>query len=435
MRRGRVRGALRLSAPLVIALVLASVVTASVAPPPFAAPIGAEPSRSIVRAITRAHIGRNVSLQDPSGRALEAFHAALRRAERGEGQARIAFYGGSHTAGDTMTGRIREILQSRFGDAGHGFVPLVPVVRDHWAWGVRIDAAEGWEVSTVGQKRAFIDRYGIAGVAYTAEEPGAFAAVTSAPWGPSQYASRITLLYDRRPGAGTLDVLLDGRLVESISTSAERPAGAMRAYVVSDGPHRLETRARGDAPVTIYGVLFDRDRPGVVVDNLGLVGAKARHHLFWDEDQWRGFFAVRRPDLVAFAYGNNELDDRHLGVREHEAHLREVLARVRTAAPNASCLLIGPTDRPRRREDGAVESQPLVEEMTAMHRRVAHDSGCAFFDTLAFMGGPGAGVRWLNTDPPLLADDLMHLSRDAYLRWGDVLAAALLERYSSEVRP
>ncbi len=376
-----------------------------------------------------AGFGREVPIEDPSGHALDALHAALRRAARGAGQARLAFYGGSHMAGDTVTGRIRERLQERFGDAGHGFVPIVPVVTDHWAWGVRIDAAEGFEVVQVGRKHASVDRYGLAGVAFTGDEVDAFAAVTSEPWGNSRFASQLTLLYDRRPGGGTFEVELDGRVADVLAASAARPESATRRYYVSDGPHRLEVRLRGDGPVTLYGVVMERDRPGVIVDNLGLVGAKARHHLHWDADQWRGFFVERRPDLVVLAYGNNELDDDHLTLAQHEEHLRAVVRRVREAAPGASCVLIGPTDRPARREDGSIVDQPLVREMTAMHRRVAHDLGCGFFDTLAFMGGLGAGRRWLAHDPPLLRDDLMHLGREAYLRWADVLTEALLANY------
>ncbi len=376
-----------------------------------------------------AGFGREVPIEDPSGHALDALHAALRRAARGAGQARLAFYGGSHMAGDTVTGRIRERLQERFGDAGHGFVPIVPVVTDHWAWGLRIDAAEGFEVVQVGRKHASVDRYGLAGAAFTGDEVDAFAAVTSEPWGNSRFASQLTLLYDRRPGGGTFEVELDGRVADVLAASAARPESATRRYYVSDGPHRLEVRLRGDGPVTLYGVVMERDRPGVIVDNLGLVGAKARHHLHWDADQWRGFFVERRPDLVVLAYGNNELDDDHLTLAQHEEHLRAVVRRVREAAPGASCVLIGPTDRPARREDGSIVDQPLVREMTAMHRRVAHDLGCGFFDTLAFMGGLGAGRRWLAHDPPLLRDDLMHLGREAYLRWADVLTEALLANY------
>ena len=43
------------------------------------------------------------------------FHEALRAAEDGTGQAKAMFYGASHVASDTYTGRLRRLLQRRIG--------------------------------------------------------------------------------------------------------------------------------------------------------------------------------------------------------------------------------------------------------------------------------------------------------------------------------
>jgi lysophospholipase L1-like esterase len=374
-------------------------------------------------------LGHDIAIEDPSGRALAPFYAALHRAELGKGQARVLFYGGSHTAGDFLTGRMREILQTRYGDSGHGFVPLVPVVDRAWAWAVRIDEAEGFGAEQVGFKAREVHRYGLAGVAFVADEPEAFAAVESDSWGNGREASRLTLLYDRRPGAGHLEVWVDGQRVETLDTASDPAEAGRWEREVSDTTHRLEVRAVGDAPVTVFGAVMERDAPGVIVENLGLVGSKARHHLLWDEALWREQFVQRDADLVALAYGNNETTDTHLTVAQHEAHLREVMARIRAATPDAACLLVGPTDRPREGADGALEARPLVAELTEMQRRVAADHGCAFFDTLAFQGGLGAGIEWLRHDPPWMRDDRQHLTRDGYVRWSEALTRALLEGY------
>lgn len=351
---------------------------------------------------------------------------ALERAGRGEGVARIVAYGGSHTAGDLFTGKMRELLQGRYGDAGHGFVPMAPVVHQHWAWGVRIDDAEGFEALQVGFKRRDVFRYGLAGVAFRADAPFAKAAVQSDSWGNGRYASRLELLYDRLPEAGSFDVVLDGRVVDTLETAADPPEPGVARWDVSDGPHRLEVHANGDGPITLFGVVMERDRPGVIVDNLGLVGSKARHQLLWDRELWRALFEPRDPDLVLLAYGNNETTDTHLTIAQHEAHLREAMDRIADAAPDAACLLVGPTARPRLTEEGQLEPREVVSEITEMYRAVARDRGCAFFDTLAFQGGPDAGRVWLERDPPLMRDDRQHLSRDAYHAWGQQLTRALL---------
>src|SRR5690349_1793781 len=62
-------------------------------------------------------------LDAPAG-TLDAFFDGLAAAERLEPNARVdmLFFGDSHTAGDSMTERLRISWQTRFGDAGRGLV-------------------------------------------------------------------------------------------------------------------------------------------------------------------------------------------------------------------------------------------------------------------------------------------------------------------------
>jgi len=130
-----------------------------------------------------------------------------------------------------------------------------------------------------------------------------------------------------------------------------------------------------------------------------------------------------------FAYGNNETSDTHLEVPTHERHLNEALDRIDRAVPDAACLLVGPTDRPRELDDGTLEPRQVVADLTEMFRRVAAERGCAFFDTLAFQGGLGASIGWRQHDPPYVRSDLQHLSRYGYRRWGEAILRGVLAGY------
>ena len=48
---------------------------------------------------------------------------------------------------------------------------------------------------------------------------------------------------------------------------ANEKQGGYATYDVEDGPHRFEVRARGGGPVRLFGVVVERDRPGVVVES------------------------------------------------------------------------------------------------------------------------------------------------------------------------
>jgi len=50
---------------------------------------------------------------------LARIREVLRKGARGT-PVRMSFFGASHTGGDWWTGRIRRVLQDRFGDRGHG---------------------------------------------------------------------------------------------------------------------------------------------------------------------------------------------------------------------------------------------------------------------------------------------------------------------------
>src|ERR1035438_9046013 len=86
------------------------------------------------------------TLDDRHG-ALDHFYAALWRTERGAPLAitRILHYGDSPTTADLITGDTRQLLQKRFGDAGHGFT----LIGKPWAWyehrGVEL-SSHGWQM-------------------------------------------------------------------------------------------------------------------------------------------------------------------------------------------------------------------------------------------------------------------------------------------------
>ena len=111
-------------------------------------------------------LGIAIDLYDPSGKAMDAFHQALRTTEAGEGQTRMMFFGASHVASDTYTGRLRRLLQARFGDAGHGFVLPAKPWRYYRHRDVVIDGTLTWWADWVGKTKGRMDGYfGLGGVA------------------------------------------------------------------------------------------------------------------------------------------------------------------------------------------------------------------------------------------------------------------------------
>lgn len=375
--------------------------------------------------------GLPIRIEDADGHSMDALHAALARAAQGEGQARLLFWGASHTASDLYTGYVRRTLQERFGDAGHGFVLPVQPWPSYRPKGVQVESNRArWEPHRIRANSRDEDRFGVAGVYVETDRAGAFGRVSTADRGDiGQHVGVFDLYYLEQPDGGTFDVYIDGHRERRIRSSADVEHDAYATFHVEDGPHSFEVRATGTGTVRIFGVAMERERPGVLVDTLGINGARARSQLLWNDETYRDQLARRRPDLVVLAYGTNESGD-DSPIEHYETKLRRVLARVRETVPNASCLLIGPSDRPLEVEDGVYEDRPRTSQVVDVQRRVSIDMGCGFYDLVAFQGGPLSMLEWSAADPAFGAPDHIHYTRRGYERLGETLLEALMSGYS-----
>ena len=259
------------------------------------------------------------------------------------------------------------------------------------------------------------------------KRPGSYGRVRTSERGDhGRAASFFELYYLKHPGGGELDVYIDDRRARRISTKAKATEPGYATFRVPDGPHRFEVRALNRRPVRLFGVAVERDQPGVIVDTLGINGSRARYQLLWDDEIYREHLRRRDPNLVVIAYGTNESGDK-TPLGEYEANLRRVVSRIRESVPEASCLLIGPSDRPVQVEDRVFEDRQRTGQLIEVQHRVALEYGCGFFDLVAFQGGALSTVQWAAHNPAYASQDHIHFTRLGYQRLGEVLLAALLD--------
>ncbi|MET0342912.1 MAG: SGNH/GDSL hydrolase family protein [Polyangiales bacterium] len=371
-----------------------------------------------------------VRIESPPGAsALAQFHRALQRTAAGRGKSRILFYGDSHVACDFLTGRVRDGLQARFGDGGPGFIIAGKPWRSHRHDRVGISEAEGVRSERV---KARLDpdsaaRLGLAGVAFESER--ARARVQLSTRGDDALQGELYFL--KQPGGGHLRISTDGKRPADVRTrSAKEHAGYHPFALPAGSAHKLKLEVTNGGPVTWFGVSLENEHPGVVLDTLGIPGARARAMLSWDGALLREHVRHRNPDLLVLAYGTNEAGDEE-PIASYEEQLREVVGRMRTMAKGASCLLIGPTDRLERTPSGELRVMARTEKLIAAQRKVAREHGCGFFDLVGAMGGPKSMLKWSTSQPAYGAPDHVHLTKRGYVALGDVLTTALLEGYAA----
>lgn len=371
------------------------------------------------------------ALLDPGHRALGRFFDQLAALQKGHaGTVRIAHWGDSHVAADVLTGTARKVLQRRFGDAGPGFVLVGKPWRSYYHFKVKTGTDARWRVErTYGRysRRRPAPRddwQGLAGVTVSAAEPRT-AWVSLRGRGELRSAD-IYLL--RQPDGGRLTVRAGRKKggktnkIKVLSTKGERRAEVHTVALPAGTRHLELSTSRGE--VRLFGVDLRSGGSGIVYHTFGINGARAKSVLRWNETLMAEQVARLDPQLWVVAYGTNEVDIRTLTREAFSADFSALLSRLKRAAPGASCLVVGPPDQKRRRRGKGLVTPDNLGFIIEEQRRLALDSGCAFWDQRKAMGGPGSVDRWVRDD--LARRDRIHLTADGYRKLGKALADDLV---------
>lgn len=364
---------------------------------------------------------------NPLPRTARLFQALAALSAKGrEGHVRVLWLGDSHTQFDGWTHALRVALQSRFGKGGPGFVHMGWSEKKYRHRGVTLRVGGRWTTepkALISIKRVDDGVFGLGGVRLVPAENDARASIeVDASNVPGRV--RWDLAYRIKDSASSIVVTASGAKPVTLSMGDAGPAAIRHLGLESPGPGAsLEVAPTGTPE--LMGVVVESSEPGVVVDTLGLNGARVGTALALEETAWVQEAARRKPDLVILAYGSNESSDGRIDEQKHAALVEQLLARVRAAAPSTDCLVMGPIDR------GGQRYEEAVEQLNAAQRVAAAKAGCAFWSGQVAMGGKGSMTRWEAEDPPLAQADLLHLTSKGYEKLGDALARDLLRAFDA----
>ncbi len=387
-------------------------------PPPAACPAVDEAKLeppACKDAIAQTPVPPIVDPNETLGRFYEKLVALARGTAKGP--VRLAMYGDSNHKGDEMEGHLRRVLQGRFGDAGHGWVPLA---MPHWLTHKDVKFGGTWKIwksAAISFDPIVRDKnYGLGNTLAETSDSGALLRIAtadaSAPVG--QKASRVDLFFLRRPDGGVFDVSVDGAPAKRFSTRADGFEAGIESIAMEDAPHKIEIVSRGQGSVRFFGAALERDVPGVVFDTLAC-GAMNIHQMSWVNPATRAPMAAKRSwDVVMF----------HLGTTMsqlvfHKDALKKVIGEMREALPNAAILLLTPPDYLKGQR-----SDPRIVKVSQQIREVADEMGVAVWDYRAAMGGDDSMSTFVAKR--LVTSDRVHLTTGGHELMADRLTRALL---------
>jgi hypothetical protein len=371
-------------------------------------------------------------IDDRSNKALDRFFAKLERVERKEegAVARILYFGDSIVASDFVTGRLRRLLQDRFGDAGHGYA----IIANAWPGWFHIDvsrqASAEWLVSTCVGPYAEDGLYGLGCASFTSRHRGIwseFGTATLDKWG--QKVARFEIEYLVQPGGGALDVFVDGEKRERLDTDGKEARAAWHTVKVEDGAHKLKIESVDDDPVRVFGMRMERDVPGVTLSAMGITGARARFLDKQDDAHLAAVLRAAKPDLVCLAFGSNEITDGNMyPMEDYRKTLVQVMEQIERALPETSLMLVGPPDMASKKESQG-HTRPMVHFIVKNQSELAADRGWAFWDQYRAMGGGGSMWAWIKAG--LGSEDMFHPTGKGGNMLGTWQYQALMDAYQA----
>jgi lysophospholipase L1-like esterase len=178
-----------------------------------------------------------------------------------------------------------------------------------------------------------------------------------------------------------------------------------------------------------FGVVMERDVPGVVLDAIGIQGARVRFLDKQDDAHWAEQLRWRDPSILVYEFGANESGDGFAyPMVDYHRTMKEVLRQGKAAVPDAGCLVIGAMDRAEKRGTD-LSSMAVIVAIVEQQRKASAEVGCAFFDTYQAMGGPGSMPAWVARG--LGQADLTHPTGSGSEVLGNWIYRALMQGYDA----
>jgi lysophospholipase L1-like esterase len=378
-----------------------------------------------------------------NARAIAPFLTKLPQARTSTPPLSVVQIGDSHTAGDMFTNGWRKRWQAEYGSGGRGMSAVGRPYQGYLTWGVTARQSPEWVTNALFGKARVADGplLGLSGFTTSAQHAGAWLQLRAD--GPGFTFDQFSLCGLTGPDKGTVRIAMTPASPGAVETArntsfaAEVP-GATCVNLAAPAPaNAVSITTLDDRPVNLTSWSSTRQTGGVIVSNLGVVGARLGHFTRNDDQVLALELRQARPDLLAVAFGTNEGFDPSLKLDEAEAVIRTQIDRLRRLlGHDVPIVLIGPPDaassRPEVALPGMAETVNCgggwyvpgnLARVRQLQIRLAQTLHLAFWDWQSAMGGPCSSMRWVAQG--LQRGDHVHFTVDGGRLLGDALAADL----------
>ncbi len=172
--------------------------------------------------------------------------------------------------------------------------------------------------------------------------------------------------------------------------------------------------------------LEEDDTHGIYYHGIGVNGAAIPSYL--RTTQLEKQLTLAKPDLIILSIGINDAYGLHFYKETYKKHYRQLIARIRSVAPNTAILFTTNNDsyyKRRYANKNGILVKEAMEELSA-------ELGASVWDMFTVMGGLNSINTWVKYR--LASTDRIHFKREGYVIVGQLMYEALIQSYNNHLK-
>lgn len=360
--------------------------------------------------------------------ALQTFFDEAERSQAEGRLLRILHYGDSQIENDRMTALLRNRLQQVFGGSGCGMVPAIPLYHGNPTF--RQEYSGEWiRYTGFGRRDTTLDHASFGMMAcFTAvpmpdDDALPYLEFRFLPGRRASTFSEMKIYLHSYVEGGMIMVHYNDTISDTIGPVADGYQEFAQQLDFDADKVRLEFNLQQGG--RIYGISFDPDA-GIQVDNIAMRGSSGLEFSRSDPVVLDTMLEAVDPRLIIMQFGGNVVP--YISNYDYfRRRFTRELNYLRSLTPETAIVVIGPGDMSMK-ENGRFVTYHTLEPVRDALRDAAHETGCAFWDMYAAMGGRNSIQDFVIAKPPLASTDYIHFTpRGANLMAGMFFDAMMLE--------
>ena len=367
---------------------------------------------------------------------LDHFIRSLVETKKNGKVTRVAYFSDSMIEGDILTQDLRSSLQSVFGGKGVGFVPITSITAG-FRQTIRQSFSPDWETYSLISHSNAGNSLGISGYVFipqnkkdtaTGKSNTSWVAFKSCPYIKNlDKFHTLKLYYGESNDNNSVKFKVDGKDITRHMTGKN----VVNEMVINDSVplKNIALNFLCDSPVKVYGASFE-SKDGIFVDNFSFRGNSGLPLTKIPANILRNFNAHLKYDLIIIHYGLNVVSTTMKDYSWYQYGMTKVIKHFQACFPQSSFLLVSVGDKSYK-NDMEYETDPAIPILVEVQRKIAEQTGVAFWNLYENMGGYNSMLSWVDSTVPLANKDYAHLNFKGGKKVADMLFKHLMQEYEN----